>query len=88
LVPAVVAAGYLERGELVPVLPHLLRIEGRVALVYPERDLVPAQVRAFIDWMAARMPPFFQSDLAPGEQSSEGRSATRRPRIERKRPRT
>lgn len=55
-VPTVAAAGYLRRRELVPVLAKTLRLEGRVALVYPERELVPPQVRAFIDWMAARLP--------------------------------
>lgn len=55
-VPTVAAAGYLKRRELVPVLAKTLRLEGRVALVYPERELVPPQVRAFIDWMAARLP--------------------------------
>lgn len=62
-VPAVVAGPYVARGELVVVLAKALRVEGRVALVYPERELVPAQVRAFIDWMAARMPPFFEDAL-------------------------
>jgi DNA-binding transcriptional LysR family regulator len=65
LVPAVAAAGYLERGELVPVMPRLLRVEGRMALVYPERDLVPAQVRAFIDWMVARLPPLLARAQVP-----------------------
>jgi DNA-binding transcriptional LysR family regulator len=60
LVPSVVAAGYIERGELVRVLPKVLRVEGKVSLVYAERDLLPAQVRAFIDWMATRLPAFFQ----------------------------
>jgi DNA-binding transcriptional LysR family regulator len=58
-VPTVVAAGYLQRGELLPVLPRTLRLEGRVALVYPERELVPPQVRAFIDWVAKRLPAMF-----------------------------
>lgn len=61
LVPAVAAAAYVERGDLVPVMPKILRVDGRMALVYPERDLVPAQVRAFIDWMVTRLPPLMQS---------------------------
>jgi DNA-binding transcriptional LysR family regulator len=85
-VPAVVAAGHIERGELVLVLANTLRVEGRVALVYPEREFVPAQVRAFIDWMAARLPPLFQHDVVlQGEKRPEGgRSAPRRPRIKRR----
>lgn len=67
LVPALAAAGYLERGELVQVMPNQLRVEGKMALVYPDRDLLPEQVRVFIDWMAARLPPLLQSGsvLAP-----------------------
>ena len=60
LVPAIAAASYVERGELVLVMPKILRVEGRMALVYPERDLIPTQVRAFIDWMATRLPPLMQ----------------------------
>lgn len=56
LVPAVVAGPYLKRGDVVPVMPKLLRVEGRMALVYPDRELVPPQVRAFLSWMAARLP--------------------------------
>jgi DNA-binding transcriptional LysR family regulator len=59
LVPEVVAARYVERGQLVVVLPKTLRVEGRVALVYLERDLVPPQVRAFIDFMAERLSVVF-----------------------------
>lgn len=65
LVPAVAAAAYVERGDLVPVMPKILRVEGKMALVYPERDLVPAQVRAFIDWMVTRLPPLMQPPGKP-----------------------
>lgn len=74
LVPEISASAYLERGELVPVMPKVLRVEGRMALVYPERDLVPPQVRAFIDWMVARLPPLMQTatgvqrDLPPEKE--------------------
>ncbi|MFT3924401.1 MAG: LysR family transcriptional regulator [Myxococcales bacterium] len=56
LVPELAAAPHVESGRLVAVLPKILRVEGRMALVYPERLFVPAQVRAFIDWMLARLP--------------------------------
>ena len=56
MVPAVVAGPYLKRGDVVPVMPKVLRVEGKMALVYPDRDLVPPHVRAFLDWMAARLP--------------------------------
>lgn len=49
-----------------------LRVEGRVALVYPERDLVLPQVRAFIDWMAPRLPVLFQDTASlKGDKRSE-----------------
>lgn len=60
MVPAVAAASYLERAELKIVMPKILSVEGRMALVYPDRELVPLPVRAFIDWMATRLPPLFE----------------------------
>jgi DNA-binding transcriptional LysR family regulator len=56
LVPSLAVKGLLDRGQLVAVMPALLRGEGRIAVVYPERELVPPAVRAFIDWMVARAP--------------------------------
>jgi DNA-binding transcriptional LysR family regulator len=56
LVPSLAAAAELERGKLVPVLPGVLRAEGRIAVVYLERELVPSPVRAFVDWLVARAP--------------------------------
>jgi len=53
LVPSLAVQQRLDRGTLVEVLPTLLRSEGRIALVYTERELVPPQVRAFVDWMIA-----------------------------------
>ena len=38
------------------VLPDLLRSDGPIALVYPERELVAPPVRAFVDWLVARAP--------------------------------
>ena len=72
-VPAVVAAGGLQRGELVPVLARTLRLEGRVALVYPERELVAPQVRSFIDWMAARLPAVFLGAASSARDLSKRR---------------
>ncbi|NUP10681.1 MAG: LysR family transcriptional regulator [Polyangiaceae bacterium] len=69
LVPGVVAAGYVARGELSLVMAKTLRVEGKMALVYADRDFVPAQVRAFIDWMVARLPPLLQRAAAlPDDQ--------------------
>ena len=51
LVPSLAVGSRLDRGVLVEVMPRLLRSEGRIAVVYLERELVPPQVRAFVDWM-------------------------------------
>ena len=56
LVPSLAVKSQLQRGSLVSVMPGVLRAEGRVALVYPERELVPPPVRAFVDWVLARAP--------------------------------
>ena len=54
--PRMVVDELLESGELVQVLPGLLEAENRVSIVYPEREFVPAQVRAFASALAAWMP--------------------------------
>jgi DNA-binding transcriptional LysR family regulator len=56
LVPMLMVTPRLERGELVHVLPDLIREEARVALVYPEKEFLPPQVRAFIDVVVAWAP--------------------------------
>jgi len=67
-VPALEVQGHLERGELVAVMPSVLRSDLRIALVYPEREFVPSQVRAFVDWMAAKAPETFLPRGEPGSQ--------------------
>ena len=53
MVPAFVAAPHLESGALVRVMPTILRDESVLAIVYAERELLPAHVRAFIDALVA-----------------------------------
>jgi DNA-binding transcriptional LysR family regulator len=65
LVPSLAVGGLLERGKLIEVMPRALRSEGRIALVYPERELVPPPVRAFVDWMVARAPTALLPSSAP-----------------------
>ncbi len=48
VLPLLVCARLLEDGKLVQVLPGVIQADSQVALVYPERELVPPQVRAFI----------------------------------------
>ena len=47
--PLLLAYPHLESGALVPVLQGVLAAESRIAVVYPEREFVPPQVRAFVD---------------------------------------
>jgi hypothetical protein len=58
-------------------LPGLLRAEGRIAVVYVERELVPPAVRAFVDWLLARAP----SALAAARARAQPKSARRRARL-------
>ncbi|MFO0663996.1 MAG: LysR family transcriptional regulator [Polyangiaceae bacterium] len=53
LLPTLLIAPLVERGELVQVLPELIGAESRVSLVYPEKEFMPPQVRAFIDAVVA-----------------------------------
>jgi DNA-binding transcriptional LysR family regulator len=56
LVPLFLATPRLESGELVHVLAEVIRAEARVALVYPEKEFLPPQVRAFIEAVVAWAP--------------------------------
>src|SRR5262245_23962594 len=56
LLPMLMVTPRLESGELVHVLPDLIREDARVALVYPEKEFVPPQVRAFMDAVVAWAP--------------------------------
>lgn len=56
LLPMTLTAPLLERGDLVQVLRESIGLEARVALVYPEKELLPPQVRAFIDAVVAWAP--------------------------------
>jgi DNA-binding transcriptional LysR family regulator len=58
-VPALLAREGLGGGELVQVMPSVLRSESRIAIVHAEREFVPPQVRAFVDWMVERVPAAF-----------------------------
>src|SRR5262249_13736060 len=60
-VPSLAAQSRIASGELVAVMPSVLRSEGRIALVYPERELVAPQVRAFVDFMIARAPKVLEA---------------------------
>ena len=57
MLPEVLVAEALRRGELVPVLPQALEAENQLAVVYVERELLPAHVRAFVDAVVAWATP-------------------------------
>ncbi len=56
VLPLLIVRPFLESGELVQVLAGLVEAESRVLVVYPERELVPPQVRAFVDAVVAWAP--------------------------------
>jgi DNA-binding transcriptional LysR family regulator len=49
LLPAAMVQSYLDEGRLVQVLESAFGWETRMAIVYPEREFLPPQVRAFVD---------------------------------------
>jgi DNA-binding transcriptional LysR family regulator len=53
LLPEPFVAAPLARGELVRVLAGVVESDSRFVAVYPEREFVPPQVRAFVDAMVA-----------------------------------
>lgn len=67
--PMLLVGRLLEKGALVQVLPGSLEVESRMAIVYPEREFVPPQLRAFVDAVAAWVPQFIGT-MSPGLKSS------------------
>jgi DNA-binding transcriptional LysR family regulator len=56
LLPELITRDLVERRALVQVLPNVVGGENRASIVYAERELMPPQLRAFIDWVIARLP--------------------------------
>jgi DNA-binding transcriptional LysR family regulator len=79
VVPSLAVQSQLQSGALVVVMPGLLRSEGRIALVYPERELVPPPARAFVDWLVARAPAALvpASAASPDRAPGKGKGARR-----------
>jgi DNA-binding transcriptional LysR family regulator len=67
--PGLLVGRFLEKGTLVQVLPGSLEGESRFAIVYPEREFVPPQVRAFVDTVAAWVPRVIGT-ISPGLKRS------------------
>jgi DNA-binding transcriptional LysR family regulator len=51
LLPSIIAQPSFDAGRLVPVLPRRLGATGTMGIVYPERELMKAATRAFIDFV-------------------------------------
>jgi DNA-binding transcriptional LysR family regulator len=49
LLPTILVADLLESGVLVQVLAGVVEAEHHIAVVYPERELLPTHVRAFVE---------------------------------------
>ncbi len=64
LLPSTLVANHLSRGELVTILPGVLRTEGTVSLVMRERKLLPAAARAFVEYVTKRAPAVLRSPSA------------------------
>jgi DNA-binding transcriptional LysR family regulator len=63
LLPRFLLGDLLETGALAQVLPDVVETESRVAVVYPERELLAPHVRAFIDQLAGWTP---RAQVRPG----------------------
>jgi DNA-binding transcriptional LysR family regulator len=73
LLPLVVVSDELRAGTLVRVLDGQLGAEAHIAVVYPEREFVPPQVRAFVDAVVAWAPRI----LEPSGRPAQARKAPR-----------
>ncbi|MDI1479330.1 LysR family transcriptional regulator [Polyangium sp. y55x31] len=72
--PLMLVRPHLESGALVHVLPGSLEGESHIAVVYPEREFMPPQVRAFIDTLVAWAPEI----VAQANASKPKRAAKKR----------
>ena len=72
----------LESGELVQVLTGLLEAENRVSIVYPEREFVPAHVRAFAEALTGWFPQLESSFRKKVAASAPRKKAARKRRTQ------
>jgi DNA-binding transcriptional LysR family regulator len=75
LLPTMFVADDVENGTLVQVLPGVVEAESRIAVVYPEREFLPAHVRAFIEALVAWAPALTRSS---GGAEAKRRATSRR----------
>ncbi|MDB4965454.1 MAG: transcriptional regulator, LysR family [Myxococcales bacterium] len=79
LMPLMLVRSFVESGALVQVLAGTMQSEGRMAIVYPEREFVPPQVRAFVDAVLAWAPKALGKGM-PTADECDRRGPARRPR--------
>ena len=60
-------AADLRAGRLVRVLPDWIGIAADIHAIYPQRHLLTAKVRAFVDFLDERFAPWRESQLTPGD---------------------
>lgn len=53
LLPELFVGADIETGALVEVLPGMVGVETKIAIVYPEREILQPHVRAFVDAIAS-----------------------------------
>jgi DNA-binding transcriptional LysR family regulator len=70
LLPRLLVRTHIENGALVHVLPGAVKGESHIAVVYPEREFVPPQVRAFIDALVTWAPELVEGADAPKPQQA------------------
>jgi len=73
LLPKFMILDLLESGALVHVLPGIVEIENRIAVVYPEREFLPPHVRAFVDTLVEWSPSLQLSLKLPARRRKERR---------------
>ena len=78
-VPRIAIEDELASGALVQVMAGLLEGENRIAVVYPEREFVSPQVRAFVDAVVA-WAPMMRVKVGRDRASTPAKSARARPR--------
>lgn len=94
MLPTTLVATSLVRGELLAVLPSVLRTEGRISLVMKDAKLLPPAVRAFVTYVSKHGPPALErpnaADVVLSADETEtieprgaGRARTRAPRARR-----
>lgn len=85
VLPEVLVRDFVSSGRLIHVLAGIIEARSMVAIVYPERELVPPQVRAFADAVVEWAKPNLGLELPREEDCKPDLDAGARPAEMRKR---